>query len=85
MDCVQGSILPLKQCVGRALAIMQVYSSTSIYTQSKQGKAEVVVCVDTVTSARGNEHRVVVRDIQRLKVTTAFGVHKHSQLFLCPA
>ena len=61
---------------------MQVYSSTSIYTQSKQGKAEVVVCVDTVTSARGNEHCVVVRDIQRLKVTTAFDVHKHSQFVL---
>ena len=43
------------------------------------------MCVDTVTSARGNEHRVVVRDIQRLKVTTAFGVHKHRSLFLCPA
>ena len=33
--------------------------------------------VDTETSARGNVHCVVVRDIQRLKVTTAFGVHKH--------
>ena len=33
----------------------------------KQGEAEAVVCVDTETSARRNEHSVVVRDIQRLK------------------
>lgn len=59
------------------------YTHLRLYNiQRNQGKAEVEVCDDnddTETSARGNEHCVVVRDIQRLKVTTAFGIHKHSQ------